>query len=303
MVRLWSWEAIAHGAEVVSYFRWRQAPFAQEQHHAGLLRPDSEAAPGLTEAEAVAREITELGPQAQIRAPVALLFDYAADWVISTQPQGADFSYFDLVLDAYRALRRAGLSIDICAPGEDLAGYKLVLAPGLAVMSDTLKAQIAVSEATVILGPRAGAKTAEGAIPVPLPPGLPGIDARVSRLESLPPGAAQPLVTGGAFHRWFEHLEGAATVIITTEDGRPALVAAGEMNYLAGWPDHAAWDGILASLLPDAGLTPEMLPEGLRIRDTATHRFAFNYNAHTVHWNGHRLEPAGVAWWPRKATP
>ncbi len=26
MARLWAWEAFAHGAEVVSYFRWRQAP-------------------------------------------------------------------------------------------------------------------------------------------------------------------------------------------------------------------------------------------------------------------------------------
>jgi beta-galactosidase len=49
MVRLWSWEAFAHGAETVSYFRWRQAPFAQEQMHAGLLRPDS------VEAKAIAR--------------------------------------------------------------------------------------------------------------------------------------------------------------------------------------------------------------------------------------------------------
>jgi len=36
MVRLWSWEAFAHGAEAVCYFRWRQAPFAQEQMHSGL---------------------------------------------------------------------------------------------------------------------------------------------------------------------------------------------------------------------------------------------------------------------------
>ena len=45
MVRLWTWEAFAHGAEVVSYFRWRQAPFAQEQMHAGLLRSDGAAPP------------------------------------------------------------------------------------------------------------------------------------------------------------------------------------------------------------------------------------------------------------------
>ncbi len=45
MVRLWTWLAYAHGCEMVSYFRWRQAPFAQEQMHAGLLRPVRVIAP------------------------------------------------------------------------------------------------------------------------------------------------------------------------------------------------------------------------------------------------------------------
>lgn len=48
MVRLWTLEAMAHGAELVSYFRWRQFPQAQEQHHAGLLRSDGVAAPACT---------------------------------------------------------------------------------------------------------------------------------------------------------------------------------------------------------------------------------------------------------------
>ena len=51
MVRLWTWEALAHGADVVSYFRWRQAPFAQEQMHAGLNLPGlDEWSPGGKEA-------------------------------------------------------------------------------------------------------------------------------------------------------------------------------------------------------------------------------------------------------------
>ena len=41
MVRLWTLEAHSHGADVVSYFRWRQASFAQEQMHAGLNLPSS----------------------------------------------------------------------------------------------------------------------------------------------------------------------------------------------------------------------------------------------------------------------
>ena len=38
--------AFAHDAEVVSYFRWRQAPYAQEQMHAGLMYRDNTPAPG-----------------------------------------------------------------------------------------------------------------------------------------------------------------------------------------------------------------------------------------------------------------
>ena len=43
MVRFWALEAFAHGAEVVSFFRWRQAPFGQEQYHSGLNLPTGDA--------------------------------------------------------------------------------------------------------------------------------------------------------------------------------------------------------------------------------------------------------------------
>ncbi|MEZ5449064.1 MAG: beta-galactosidase [Thiolinea sp.] len=85
MVRLWTWEAFAHGAEVVAYFRWRQAPMAQEQMHAGLLRPDSMAAAGLAEVETVARELADAPAIAPLQAEVALLFDYQADWMCGYQ--------------------------------------------------------------------------------------------------------------------------------------------------------------------------------------------------------------------------
>ncbi len=42
MVELWSWEAMSHGADVVSYFRWRQVPYAQEQYLSALLNPNNE---------------------------------------------------------------------------------------------------------------------------------------------------------------------------------------------------------------------------------------------------------------------
>ena len=46
--------AFAHGAEAVCYFHWWQAPFAQVHLHAGLLRPDSIAAPACEVAQIAA---------------------------------------------------------------------------------------------------------------------------------------------------------------------------------------------------------------------------------------------------------
>ena len=299
MVRLWAWEAFAHGAEAVCFFRWRQAPFAQEQHHAGLLRPDSAPAPGLAEAAEVAREIADLGPLEAAPGQAAILFDYAASWIFETQPQGRDFSYFRLMLDAYRGLRRAGLSVDILPVDAPLDGYRLVLAPGLAVMPEGLKARLAAHPGTAIVGPRAGAKTEAGAIPVPLPPDLPGLDATVTRVESLPPGIADPLAGGGTVRHWIEDVEGSAPALLTTEHGRPVLVAANGLHYLAGWPDAEGWDRIVDMALTREGMAREALPEGLRLRDTATLRFAFNYGPEPVAWNGRTILPAGVAWWPR----
>ena len=104
MVRLWSWEAIAHGAEVVCYFRWRQAPFAQEQMHAGLLRVDNVPAPAWNEISKLNSEINSLGIIEQKDAHIALIFDYQSQWAWEIQPQAADFDYFREVFDTYSCL-------------------------------------------------------------------------------------------------------------------------------------------------------------------------------------------------------
>jgi beta-galactosidase len=297
MARLWAWEAFAHGAEAVCYFRWRQAPFAQEQMHAGLLRPDSVAAPAHDEAAQVARELAAMPDVDTARADVALVFDYASDWAWRVQPQGRTFQYFWLAFHAYKGLRRLGLSVDIIAPDTaDLSGYKLVLAPGVATVSEPLMRALSSFGGTALLGPRTNAKTPDFATPVPLPPNLPRLDALVARVESLPPDVPVPLELGGNFINWREKLEGTAEVVERSTDGHPALVRAGGLHYLAGWPDDAALDRILAEACAREGLDVETLPEGLRRRDTATHRFWFNYNPFAVEWGGVAIPAAGVHW-------
>ncbi len=297
MARLWTWEAFAHGAEAVCYFRWRQAPFAQEQMHAGLLRPDSVAAPAFGEADQVAGELALMPDVPVEQAEVALVFDYASAWAWEVQPQGRDFSYFRLVFEAYRALRRLGVNIDILPPDvTDLAGYKLVLVPGVATLSPALLGALASFAGTALVGPRSNAKTAEFATPVPLAPNLPGLDARVMRMESLPPDVAVPLAAGGQFLHWREKLEGSAVVIEACRDGFPALVRAGGLHYLAGWPDAATWGRILAGLCESQGIAVVEMPEGLRQRRSGGVRFLFNYDAEAVAFDGVVVPAAGVHW-------
>jgi beta-galactosidase len=288
MARLWAWEAFAHGAEAVCYFRWRQAPFAQEQMHAGLLRPDSAPAPAFDEAAQVARELAALPDQGTAPA-----------WAWETQPQGRDFSYFRLVFETYRGLRRLGLNIDILPPeSADLSPYALVLAPGVATLSAPLHAALARHQGLSLIGPRTNSKTADFATPVPMPPNLPGLAATVARVESLPPDVPVDLPAGGSLRHWREKLETTAEVVERSSDGWPALVRGGGLHYLAGWADEVALSRILAALCAEAGLATETLPEGLRRRDSDTHRFLFNYNATPVTWDGQEIPPAGVVWQP-----
>ncbi|QTN37008.1 beta-galactosidase [Cognatishimia activa] len=302
MVRLWSWEAFAHGAEAVCYFRWRQAPMAQEQMHAGLLRPDSEEAQAMRDVRQMRDELTDAPEVQPAQARVGLIFDYDADAAWAVQPHGAGLSYFGLVFDAYKALRKLGLSIDILRPEtRDFTGYDLILAPGLMHMSEDLKQALSQQNAQVLIGPRSGARDQDMTIPVPLPPALPGLDVTVDRVESLRPDSPETLSLSGAFMGYREILTGAATVTLTAQDGTAAVMSQGGMHYLAGWPDAEGWKTILTPLCAQAGLEVIDLPEGLRRRDTATETFWFNYAAHDVTFDGRDFAPASVTRDPRGA--
>ena len=295
MVRLWSWEAFAHGAEAVCWFRWRQFPQAQEQQHAGLLRPDSSEAPGFAEAAQVARELADAPDVVPAQAPVALIFDYVSQWAWEVQPQGVGFDHFTLCFEMYRALRSLGLSVDILPPDTaSLDGYALTLVPGLLAIGDPLRAAIDAAEGLVVTGPRTDLKTPELAIPVPMGPDLPGLAAMSTMEETFPPFAERHLWNGGKVTLWLEHLETSAQVVEATTDGVPVLIRSGKRLHLAGWPDLSAARRILRDLAHEAGLDVRDLPDGLRIRDTGNERFVFNYAAEPRSFDDHDLAPAGV---------
>jgi beta-galactosidase len=288
MVRLWAYEAFAHGAELVSYFRWRQCPYAQEQMHSGLNLPNNELSPGGREVALAAKEISGssvlsgLAPVS--RAEVALVFDYETQWMFEIQRHGRTFDYQTLAFEYYQALREMSLDVDIVSPRADFSSYRLVVVPSLAVITDELVQAIRRSSAQWVFGPRSGSKTAEFTIPAGLPPGLlqTALPLQVLEVESLRP-TLQPAtsiggVAGIAVH-WREHLQpGAqAEVLASFDDGWPAVVAHDRVRYAGAWFDRALHRALLEGAARDAGIEVATLPDGIRLRRRGNVTFAFNF--------------------------
>ncbi|MGF1623392.1 MAG: beta-galactosidase [Alphaproteobacteria bacterium] len=293
MVRLWSWEAFAHGGETVSYFRWRQAAFAQEQMHAGLNRPDYTPDRASREAAQVARERPDLDLPAPDRGDAALVFDYEAAWVLQIQPQGRSMRYQDLVFAFYSALRRLGLDIDVVPAGHALDGYRLVVVPTLPIVTDAALAAFQAAAGAVVFGPRSGSKTQSFQHPSHLAPGplQAMLPVKVVQVESLTDGLTDTLVWRNQAYpvtRWRETLESAHPAAGRYADNDGAAIVAASLaggnkaHYLGFWPDDRFLDDYLGELCREQGFATRPLGESLRTRRLGDLRFLFNYGTAPV---------------------
>jgi beta-galactosidase len=321
-VRAWTWAAFAHGAQFVSYFRWRQLPWGQEQMHSGLLGSDDQVDAGGHEAAQVSAEIAAvqqaIGPTATPRAPVALLFDYTSHWMAEIDRHGADFHSFGQAFAWYGAARRLGLDVDIVSPTAALEGAldgrALVLLPALLLADEALAEYLAACGAQLVIGPRSGSKTTDFRIPEGLAPGplatLAGL--RVRAVESLRPGLVHdvegPRLAGQA-SGWREQVEAAAGTVVLARyaDGHPALLRHERTRYVTGGFDPALLQAVLAEAASAAALGVQAMPEGLRLRRCGALQFAFHSGPGTArvpappgaHFvlGGPLLAAAGVAAW------
>jgi beta-galactosidase len=316
MIRHWTLQAFAHGAACVAYFRWRQVPFAQEQMHAGLLRPDDIQSAAWAEVKRVADEMALLGDLSAVadQAPVALVIDPASAWVDDIERQGAGYRYPAVVFQYYRALRSLGVDVDFVSAGEaKLSGYRLIVVPCLAMPDQAAVNALRACKGLILFGPRSGAKTQEFSISDGLPPGLlrPFLPLKVIAVETLRADCSETVKYKDEVYesgRWRETIEaGNCDVLATYEDGAPAAVRSGRSIYLATLTDDDFFKNLLVDLCAEVGITITPLPPTLRLRRRGDLTFAFNSAGESVLApapQGARyvigsaeIEPYGVAAW------
>ncbi|MDO6414943.1 beta-galactosidase [Sphingomonas sp. BIUV-7] len=283
MVRLWTWEAFAHGAGTVSYFRWRQGQVGPEQMHSGLNRPDGHISAGGEEAAQVAKEIARIGPiPKSARGDVALLFDYETVWMTEIQPNGSGQDHLVHAQSWYAALRKIGLNVDIVRAGTPVAGYKLVVVPSVWTIDEKIRAELAAANGLVVIGPRSGSKTADFAIPGDLPPGplQSLVPVKVKQVAIARAGTGVPVtgtgITGQAMG-WREWLETALPVLAHYDDGEAAVMGSARIWYVGCQGDAAFTGSLLKTASNRAGLKTYDLPDGVRLQRRGALTFALNY--------------------------
>ncbi|GAA3771926.1 beta-galactosidase [Plantactinospora mayteni] len=148
VMRLWSWQAVAHGADAVLFFQLRASRGACEKYHGAVVghagRQDTRI---FREVAEVGAELDRLGPAtlgARTPARVALLFDWDSWWALEISDGPSRLLRYQQIVHAYyRALWEAGVDVDVLPVTADLAGYQVVVAPALHMLKGDLAQRLA----------------------------------------------------------------------------------------------------------------------------------------------------------------
>jgi beta-galactosidase len=138
---------VAHGADAVCFFQWRQSAAGAEKYHSAMV-------PHAGEDSAVFRSVVDLGATLRALAPVAgsprtparaaIAFDWPSWWAAELDSHPTDrLRYRQEALDWYTAFLDLGVRVDVVPVGAPLDGYDVVVAPILHVVPAALAARLA----------------------------------------------------------------------------------------------------------------------------------------------------------------
>lgn len=141
VMRLWSYQAVAHGADTVMFFQMRRSIGACEKYHGAVIdHVGSENTRVFREITALGGELEKIGDRllgARAASKTAIVFDWDNWWAAeySAGPTKR-INYCEEVMEYYRALQEMNISVDIVGVEDDLSSYKLVIAPLLYLCKD-----------------------------------------------------------------------------------------------------------------------------------------------------------------------
>jgi len=280
-MRLHSMQALAHGADGMMFFQWRQSQAGAEMFHSAVVSHEgNEHRRIFKQVAQVGAELRKLSPEvvgSRIQAQVAILMDWQNWWVVEYQPGPSNrLRYWEQISDYYHALHQLNVSVDIVPPDSDLSGYHLVIAPLLHMLRpDVAKnlTQFVEHGGTLLTTFFSGIVDQNDHVVLG---GYPGelrklLGIYVEEFDPLLPDMYNQIVVKEGYLQgtypctlWGEllHLEGAQALGVFADDyyaNAPALTmnifGKGRAYYVATQPDHQLLVKLIQQLCQEAHVT------------------------------------------------
>ncbi len=163
-LRLWTYQAMAHGCEGMLYFRFKSAPFGMEQYWLGVIDHDGIPRRRYYELQQTGEELGRLSylfADSQTLTDVLLVKSYEYVWSHKIKAHVQGFDYRELLYAYYRANQHLGTN-PACGPETMIDGrYKVVYLPACVIVSEELEKRLVAYVAgggTLVLTYRSGIK-------------------------------------------------------------------------------------------------------------------------------------------------
>jgi len=136
VMRLWSYQAVARGADTVMFFQLRRSIGACEKYHGAVIEHvGHERTRVFRECAELGEELQQLGDtllDARTNAKVGIVFDWDNWWALeySSGPSVA-LKYLDEIQKYYDAFYQQNVQVDMISVDTDLSKYEIVVAPVL----------------------------------------------------------------------------------------------------------------------------------------------------------------------------
>jgi beta-galactosidase len=260
-IALWAYQAIAHGADGIVFFRWRTCRFGTEQYWHGILDHDGQGRRRYAEVKKMGEEIQRIGDfitESETRARVAIVVSYDSRFAFQIQQNNPDFSYEKHIGMYFTALHNANIPVDVVAPDDSFDSYDLVIVPALYVTEiETVQRLHTFVEqgGTLIVTPRSGVKDHTNIVVELTLPGLfaPLCGVEVQEYDSLLSGSTRKLkftraTMSGSATIWCDILRPTTADVLAEYDedfytGQPAVtinkVGQGQVLYSGTMGDAA----------------------------------------------------------------
>lgn len=131
-IRLWTYQAVARGAEAIVYFRFRAALFGTEEFCHGIIDHDGKPKRKFNEVKQIMTELNTFGDEinaSSYQAEVGVYFDQENVWAWTHQPHSDAFDFRTEFVRFYGGAVRRQAATDIVFPGDRLDQYKLLIVP------------------------------------------------------------------------------------------------------------------------------------------------------------------------------